>query len=103
MRELSKQELRQLQLDILRQFAAYCEKQGLRYQLYAGTLLGAVRHRGFIPWDDDVDLTMPRPDYERLQQLAEQTPNGPTQQLRSAERCENYNAPFLKLTDLRTD
>jgi lipopolysaccharide cholinephosphotransferase len=61
--------LRQLQLaelDILRAFTRLCDGEGLRYFLVGGTLLGAVRHGGFIPWDDDVDVAMPRPDYERL-------------------------------------
>lgn len=63
------QELRQLQLSelgILQIFKELCDKHGLRYYLHAGTLLGAVRHRGFIPWDDDIDVCMPREDYDKL-------------------------------------
>lgn len=62
-------ELRDLQLvelSILREFVRVCEAHGLRYYLAYGTLLGAVRHRGFIPWDDDIDVTMPRDAYERF-------------------------------------
>jgi len=51
-------------------FADFCDAQGLRYCLSGGTLLGAVRHRGFIPWDDDIDVNMPRPDCERLMALS---------------------------------
>ncbi len=56
-------------LDLLTDFDAICKKYNLKYSIYYGTLLGAVRHKGFIPWDDDVDVVMPRPDYERLVEL----------------------------------
>ena len=56
--------------EMLARFAALCEKHALRYYLAYGTLIGAVRHGGFIPWDDDVDVMMPRPDYERFLELA---------------------------------
>ena len=62
-------ELREIQLvslSILKTIADICDEQGLRYVLLHGTLLGAVRHNGFIPWDDDIDIAMPRPDYEKL-------------------------------------
>ena len=51
---------------IMCQFGDFCKAHGLRYQLFGGTLLGAVRHQDFIPWDDDVDLAMPRPDYDKF-------------------------------------
>lgn len=66
-------ELRRLQLvelDILRDIDKVCREHGIRYFLDSGTLLGAVRHGGFIPWDDDVDLGMPRRDYERFLKVA---------------------------------
>ena len=62
-------ELRKLQLtilDIIKLFARICEKNNLRYFMVGGTMLGAIRHKGFIPWDDDVDMGMPRPDYEKF-------------------------------------
>lgn len=54
------------QMNILCDFDEYCKKNNLRYYLVAGSLLGAVRHGGFIPWDDDIDVAMPREDYERF-------------------------------------
>lgn len=66
--------LRKLQLaelNILKKVTDSMEKNGIRYYLGYGTLLGAIRHQGFIPWDDDVDVFVPRPDYERLIQNAD--------------------------------
>ena len=60
------EESKKIELDILSYFARFCEEHGLRYFLAYGTLIGAVRHKGFIPWDDDVDVQMPREDYNRL-------------------------------------
>lgn len=65
-RHISLEEMRIIQLDILDAVHEFCMARGLRYSLGGGTLLGAVRHKGYIPWDDDIDIMMPRPDYERF-------------------------------------
>lgn len=69
--------LRKLQLtmlEILKIFDAFCREHGLKYSLYAGSLLGAVRHKGFIPWDDDLDVCMSRSDYEKFLELWQKAP-----------------------------
>ena len=75
-RRLTLEELHNEQLGLLLLFHNYCEEHGLRYTLTGGTLLGAVRHNGFIPWDDDIDVTMPRPDYNELINAADKLPTG---------------------------
>ncbi|MGI6239032.1 MAG: LicD family protein [Christensenellales bacterium] len=67
--EVPFEEIRNIQLGILDAITQYCEAHGLRYYISGGTLLGAVRHGGYIPWDDDIDINMPRPDCDRLLEL----------------------------------
>ena len=59
-------DIQAVSLEILKKVADICDKEGLKYSIAWGTLIGAVRHHGYIPWDDDVDILMPRPDYEKL-------------------------------------
>ena len=66
MERISLEECKKISLDILIDVAEYCTKHNLRYYLSVGTLLGAVRHKGYIPWDDDIDIMMPRPDYQKF-------------------------------------
>lgn len=69
MKELTLEQIKQRSLSVLCMVRDVCRENGLRYSLTGGTLIGAVRHQGFIPWDDDIDIMMPRPDYERLIRL----------------------------------
>ena len=73
LRKLSVAEVKEIQLEILSFFHEYCIRYGLRYYLSAGTLIGAVRHKGYIPWDDDIDVVMLREDYDRLLSQFNQT------------------------------
>lgn len=63
-KQLKMEEIQRVSLEILKKITTICESQNFRYTLAYGTLIGAIRHKGFIPWDDDIDIQMPRPDYE---------------------------------------
>lgn len=67
--EVSLEEIKTVEINILKSYVHFCEQNDLRYTLAGGTLLGAIRHAGFIPWDDDIDVLMPRPDYEKFLSL----------------------------------
>lgn len=68
-RLLSLRELQLLQLDTMKHIHAVCVQEGINYYMIGGTLLGAIRHHGFIPWDDDIDIAMLRCDYERFKRV----------------------------------
>ena len=67
-------EIQLAELEMLTDVTSFCERNSIRYTLYCGTLLGAIRHKGFIPWDDDVDIAMPLADYRRFLEIADQLP-----------------------------
>ena len=78
-----------------------CREHHLRYYIWAGTMIGAVRHKGFIPWDDDIDIAMPRPDYEQLIAHSHEWLPQPFEFV-CAENDSKYPLPFGKVQDAST-
>ena len=66
MKEMNIQEVQHISLELLKEVHEFCVENDVKYTLFSGTLIGAIRHHGFIPWDDDLDIAMPRPDYEKF-------------------------------------
>ena len=88
-------------LQILLSVDRVCRDHDIRYYCWAGTMLGAVRHKGFIPWDDDMDICMPRPDYDRFLSHAHEWLPQPLEAL-SIETDANYPGGFAKVVDSST-
>ena len=71
MREMTLKEIQQVSLEILKDIHEFCVEHDIKYTLFSGTLIGAVRHHGFIPWDDDLDIAFTRPEYEKFVRIYE--------------------------------
>lgn len=99
MKEITLKEMQQIELALLLEFDKLCKAQNLRYYIDGGTLLGAMCYEGFIPWDDDIDLKMPRPDYERFLKMHNLLPQHITME---APGKEHSGYLFTKLVDNRT-
>lgn len=100
--ETQMKQLKAIELDLLNIFIKSCEKLNLKYYVIGGTLLGAVRHQGFIPWDDDIDVAMPREDYEQWVRKAPDIINNDTYFVQSFLSEPNYLANFAKLRNSKT-
>lgn len=99
MEKICLEELKKIELDILIYIDQVCKNYNLRYYLCGGTLLGAVRHKGFIPWDDDIDICMPRPDYDILAEILKQSDS--KYKILDHEH-EKYYYNFSKVIDTET-
>lgn len=98
---LSEQEIKKVELDALLYIRKICQQYHLRYYLAWGTLLGAVRHKGFIPWDDDIDVCMPREDYDKfIRGGSEYLPENYF--IQTMESDPKYALNFAKLRDSDT-
>lgn len=102
MKKLTLDEMKKKEFDILVAFDTVCKKHGLRYGLSYGTLLGAVRHGGFIPWDDDIDVIMPRPDFDKLESLSD-TAFGDNLFFSTPKTDKSTIHAYGKLYDLQTE
>ena len=102
--QLTLTEIKQTELNILIAFDEYCRNNNLSYFLVGGTLIGAIRHKGFIPWDDDIDVMMPRNDYEKFKQLTYQNPIKETYITASYDSPDIKTVyPFIKIFDTNTE
>lgn len=101
MRKVTLEESKQIQVELLSAIHEHCNKHNIRYFLVYGTLLGAVRHKGFIPWDDDVDICMFRDDYERFFETFNSEQNGNAKAI-NCKTEKTYYLPFGKVIDTRT-
>lgn len=91
-------DLRPIELEVLSQFDSFCRKHNLNYYLAYGSLLGAIRHGGIIPWDDDIDVAMPRNDFE----FFIKTYKSSRYFVATYANTENYFYPFAKMFDKQT-
>ena len=94
-------EIQQMELGIMEYIHEVCQKIGVKYFLAYGSLIGAVRHKGFIPWDDDMDICMLREDYEKLQDYLIAHPDN-RYEVMSYKNNLNYVYPFMKVQDNQT-
>lgn len=95
-KKLSLDQVKETALQLLIYVDRICEENDLKYSLYYGTLLGAVRHKGFIPWDDDIDIVMLRPDYDKLLSILAKDE---TYLLLDQSTRPDYRYTFAKLVD----
>ena len=100
-RKLDETEIKELELGVMDYIHRLCQKENINYSLAYGTLLGAVRHKGYIPWDDDIDISLKRDEYDKLYQAVLRD-NDPIYKVASWENDARYPYPFYRVYDART-
>ena len=100
-RQLNEEEIKEIELGVMDYIHNLCEKENINYSLAYGTLLGAVRHKGYIPWDDDIDISLKRDEYDKLYQAVLRD-NDPIYKVASWENDARYPYPFYRVYDART-
>ena len=100
-RKLTADEIKEVELGIMDYIHNICQKNNINYSLAYGTLLGAVRHNGFIPWDDDIDIALVRQEYDKLYKVIEKDNNN-IYKVVSHKNNSNYPYPFYRVYDSRT-
>lgn len=100
MKQITIDELKKIQLAMLKDIDFFCKSNNITYFLSYGTLLGAIRHKGYIPWDDDIDICMPRPDYERFINLYENKQKN--YHVKEFRKTKGYGLPFAKVSNENT-
>ena len=100
-RQLNEEEIKEIELGVMDYIHNLCEKENINYSLAYGTLLGAVRHKGYIPWDDDIDISLKRDEYDKLYQAVSRD-NDPIYKVASWENDARYPYPFYRVYDART-
>lgn len=101
MREIGLDELKVLQMDVMSAVHRFCEENNLRYSLACGSMLGAARHKGYIPWDDDIDIYLLREDYDKMIKLFPNLWEG-RYKFCTLERDAKWGLPFGKVCDTKT-
>ena len=99
-REISLDELKRIQVEILDQVHSFCKNNEITYYLSSGSLIGAIRHKGYIPWDDDIDIYMPRLDYERFLSIYKDDSN--SYRVRSLRTDASYSLAYAKVERVGT-
>lgn len=101
MKKIELKEQKKIMIELLEYFDKVCRENDIKYSLIGGSLIGAIRHKGIIPWDDDIDVILSKSEYLKLIQILENM-NDSRYKLLTINNCRGYNFPFPKLVDKRT-